>query len=164
MKAISPVMTRINLVRRNQKDDHLSAYHEKGQSLVEFAFSLVILLILISGIVDLGRAFFTYMALHDAAQEGAIYGSLNPEDTSGIIQRVRQTSQQPVNLMDASIIEVPDPKFQNDSPCEGSVIEVTVIYRDFPLTMPFMSTLIGKQSLDMSATVKDMIVRSSCHQ
>jgi hypothetical protein len=144
--------------------NQVNSDRDKGQSLVEFAFSMVILLILISGIADLGRAFFTYMALHDAAQEGAIYGSLNPEDTSGIIQRVRQTSQQPVNLMDASIIEVPDPIFQNDSPCEGSVIEVTVIYRDFPLTMPFMSTLIGKQSFDMSATVKDMIVRSSCHQ
>jgi hypothetical protein len=162
MKAKSPVMTRLYFVRSNQRGDHLSVCHEKGQSLVEFAFSLVILLILISGIVDLGRAFFTYMALHDAAQEGAIYGSLNPEDTGGIIHRVRQTSQHPVNLMDASIIDVLP--VTQDGVCEGKVIEVTVIYRDFPLTMPFMSTLIGKQSFDMSATVKDMIVRSSCHQ
>ena len=135
---------------------------EKGQSLVEFAFGLVILMILISGIVDLGRAFFTYMALNDAAQEGAIYGSLNPEDTSGIIQRVRETSQQPVNLMDSNIVDV-----NLDTPdgvCEGNVIEVTVIYKDFPVTMPFMGSFIGKQSFDMSATAKDMIVRSSCHQ
>jgi len=75
---------------------------------------------------------------------------------------VRETSQQPVNLMDSSIVDV-----NLDTPdgvCEGNVIEVTVIYKDFPVTMPFMGSLIGKQSFDMSATVKDMIVRSSCHQ
>jgi len=60
MKALSRTIAGNNHVRNCQ---------EKGQSLVEFAFGLVILMILISGIVDLGRAFFTYMALNDAAQE-----------------------------------------------------------------------------------------------
>jgi hypothetical protein len=161
MKALSPFMTCIKPVRSDHREGQFSVCHEKGQSLVEFAFSLVILLILISGIVDLGRAFFTYMALHDAAQEGAIYESLNPEDTSGVIHRVRQTSQHPVNLMDATIIDVLP--VTPDGVCEGKVIEVTVVYKDFPLTMPFMGSFIGKQSFDMSATVKDTIVRSSCH-
>jgi Flp pilus assembly protein TadG len=47
---------------------------ENGQSMVEFAFGMVILMIILVGIVDLGRAFFTFMALRDAAQEGAVYG------------------------------------------------------------------------------------------
>lgn len=49
---------------------------EQGQSLVELAMSLVILLILVAGLVDLGRAFFTYITLRDAAQEGASYASV----------------------------------------------------------------------------------------
>jgi len=42
---------------------------EKGQSLTEFGVSVVILLVLLAGTVDAGRAFFTYMALRDAVQE-----------------------------------------------------------------------------------------------
>jgi hypothetical protein len=161
MKTLFQIIKNSKQVRNDPEKDLSNAFHAKGQSMVEFAFGLVILMILISGIVDLGRAFFTYMSLHDAAQEGAMYGSLNPDDTTGIINRVRETSQQPVNLMDASIIDVlPNTP---DGICEGNVIEVTVIYKDFPITMPFMGSFIGKQSFDMSAKVKDMIVRSTCH-
>jgi Flp pilus assembly protein TadG len=53
---------------------------EKGQSLVELSVSLVVLLILAAGLVDLGRAFFTYITLRDAAQEGASYASVSRED------------------------------------------------------------------------------------
>ena len=49
---------------------------EQGQSLVELSISLVVLLILAAGLVDLGRAFFTYITLRDAAQEGASYASV----------------------------------------------------------------------------------------
>jgi Flp pilus assembly protein TadG len=49
---------------------------EQGQSLVELAMSLTILLILLAGLVDLGRAFFTYITLRDAAQEGAAYATV----------------------------------------------------------------------------------------
>ena len=49
---------------------------ESGQSLVELALSMTLLLILLAGVVDLGRAFFTYIALRDAAQEGASYAAV----------------------------------------------------------------------------------------
>ena len=49
--------------------------NENGQSLVEFGVSVVILLILSAGVVDAGRAFFVYMAMRDAVQEGALFGS-----------------------------------------------------------------------------------------
>lgn len=54
---------------------------EQGQSLIELSLSLVMLLILLAGLVDLGRGFFTYITLRDAAQEGASYASvINIED------------------------------------------------------------------------------------
>jgi Flp pilus assembly protein TadG len=46
----------------------------KGQSLVELAISLVILLFLLAGIVEFGLAFFQFVQLRDAAQEGALFG------------------------------------------------------------------------------------------
>ena len=47
---------------------------EKGQSLVELAISLMVLLLILAGVVDLGNMMFQYMAMRDAAQEAASYG------------------------------------------------------------------------------------------
>ena len=68
------------------------SWSEHGQSMMEFAFGLVFLFVLISGIADGGRALFTYMTLRDAAQEGALYGSTNPTDTEKIVERVCNSS------------------------------------------------------------------------
>lgn len=133
---------------------------ESGQSLVEFAFSILLLLILLAGIVDIGRAFFSYMALHDAAQEGALYGSLYPEDINGIKQRVRQTSAHPVDLQDTANVQVPDPIYHTD-PCEGHGIEVSVTY-DFNISVPFLGVLVGSQQFPLTATVTDTILRPEC--
>ena len=143
----------------NTQENGLSNLTEKGQSLVEFAFSLVILLVLVAGIVDLGRAFFTYMALHDAAQEGAIHGALNPTDTNGIITRVRETSQHPVDLMDTSIVSV---GVEATGVCEGAVMKVIVTYQDFPVTMPLMGSIIGSQTITLKASAQDTILRPPC--
>lgn len=51
---------------------------EEGQSLVEFALSLVVILLILAGILDLGRAYYMYVALEDAAGEAALYISINP--------------------------------------------------------------------------------------
>lgn len=54
---------------------------ELGQDLVEFALILPILLGLTFGIIEFGRAFFTYNTIVNAAREGARYGSLDPNPT-----------------------------------------------------------------------------------
>lgn len=51
---------------------------ERGQSLVEFAIGSIILIILMSGLLDLGRLWYLYVALEDAAGEAALYLSLDP--------------------------------------------------------------------------------------
>ncbi len=55
---------------------------ERGQSLVEFSLGMVVLLVLVVGITDTARAMFTYLSMRDAAQEGALFGSVNPVDFS----------------------------------------------------------------------------------
>jgi Flp pilus assembly protein TadG len=72
---------------------------QKGQSLVELALSMTVMLILLGGIVDLGRAFFTFMALRDAVQEGAMYGSLHPTSTVEIKNQVRDSSSLVSNMI-----------------------------------------------------------------
>ena len=95
--------------------------NENGQGLMEFAISILIFLILIAGIVDLGRAFFTYMALHDAAQEGALYGSINATDIDNIKARVRETANQPIQLTNDDIVV-------SGGSCKGDEIVVIRTY------------------------------------
>ena len=71
---------------------------ERGQSLVELAISLTFIFLLLSGAVTFGMAYFSFLSLNDAAQEGALYGSLKPDDQIGIRNRVRAMSTSPVDL------------------------------------------------------------------
>ena len=46
------------------------SHHTAGQSMVEFALILPLLVLFLVGIFDLGRAFFSYIAITNAAREG----------------------------------------------------------------------------------------------
>src|SRR5512134_3371043 len=79
---------------------------QKGQSLVELSISLVVLLYLLSGAVEFGLAFFQFVQLRDAAQEGALYGSMNPGDPSNIELRIRGASSSPIDLADTGLVTI----------------------------------------------------------
>lgn len=131
---------------------------ERGQSLVEMAIALVILLLLVGGIVDLGRAFFTFMALRDAVQEGALYGSVNPTLTTEIKNHVLNSSDMIPDLVGSDDITVT----VIGTACTGNGIRVTATYNDFPLTMPFIGTVLGSQTIQISATIMDTILSPGC--
>lgn len=138
----------------------VTRYDENGQSLVEFALTLVFLLVLVVGIADLGRALFTYLSLRDAAQEGALYGSINAAvNEEKIRQRVFQSSDFVQDLADGGAITV-DVTFNGT--CTGGEIIVQVTYSDFPITMPFLGTLVGGQTIAISASIADTILAPSC--
>ncbi|HEY2599293.1 MAG TPA: TadE/TadG family type IV pilus assembly protein [Candidatus Dormibacteraeota bacterium] len=48
---------------------------QSGQSLVEFALSSVVLLLLVGGLVDIGRAIYVTEVISNAAREGARHGA-----------------------------------------------------------------------------------------
>ena len=60
---------------------------EKGQSIVEIALLLPVLLLMLLGLVDFGRVYYVMVALKDAAQEGAAYAAARPNDGTGIAER-----------------------------------------------------------------------------
>jgi Flp pilus assembly protein TadG len=136
---------------------------ERGQSLVELAVSLTVIMLLLAGAVDFSIAYFTFTAMQDAAQEGAIYGSINPGDEAGIISRVRSASTNPVNLADESLVDV-DVTLSGDScsgadcACEGNEVHVKVVY-DYPISMPFIGAIIGSQQIKLNARVTDTILQ-----
>ena len=131
---------------------------EKGQSLVEMAMSLVILMLLVGGVVDMGRAFFTFMALRDSVQEGALYGSINPTLTQEIKNHVLNSSNMVPDMIASDDITVT----VVGTACTGNGIRVTAIYPDFPITMPFMGAILG-QTIPISATVVDTILSPACN-
>lgn len=126
--------------------------------MVEFAFGMVILLVLLAGIFDAGRALFTYMALRDAAQEGALYASINPTSESAIKDRVRNTSAMVGDAITNSDITV---SFDG-VPCMGNGVTVAVRLTNFRITMPFLGTFLGSQTVSMQAQATDTILRPKC--
>ncbi len=148
---------------------------ERGQSLVELGVSLLILLYLLSGAAEFGVLFFQFVQLRDAAQEGALYGSMNPyiESTgdtkfevgeainqAGIEARVRAASSSPINLSDTTKVTVAIVG-TDGMLCEGHGIQVTVSYTHH-IFMPFIPTLIGRTDIPLSATVVDTILTPLC--
>jgi hypothetical protein len=71
----------MSIHRRHQRS-------ESGQALVEFALVVPLLVLIVLGIIDFGRIFYTYEALANAAREGARYCALKPGDTPGTRARV----------------------------------------------------------------------------
>jgi Flp pilus assembly protein TadG len=132
---------------------------ERGQSLVELSMSLTVILLLLAGAVDFSIAYFSFSAMRDAAQEGALYGSINPTDTDEIINRVRSSSTNPVNLADTVLVNVT--VSLSGAACEGNAITVNVTY-DYPISMPFIGAIIGSQSIPLTAGVTDTILTPLC--
>jgi len=108
---------------------------QTGQSLVEFALVLPILLLMLTGTIDLGRILFTYIALEDAAQEGAIYGAHESVPESNITARVRSSSNH-AEVTGATVAIA-----CSVTPSPGT-IAVTTSYQ-LPLITPVISSILG---------------------
>lgn len=139
----------------------ISQSNQRGQSLVEFAISLTVIMLLLAGAVEFGIALFQFVQLRDAAQEGALYGSIHPGDDANITERVQSSSQSPIALQtdpDVTIaINYPD----GAPHCEGKGIEVVVSY-PHQISMPFIGPIIGSTTIPLTADVTDTILLPVC--
>ena len=131
---------------------------EKGQSMAEFGMGIVFIFIIIAGIVDTSRALFTYMAIRDSAQEGALYGSTNPTDSAGIQTHVQYSSDLLNSLMTSAIANVQVTSSTIGPACTGGAIRVRVSYSNFPITTPFLGSILGRQTIPISAEITDTIL------
>jgi hypothetical protein len=84
----------------------------QGQSLVEFAMVIPLLLLFIFGTFDLGRLFSYKIIFANAAREGAHYLFIHPEDKatgfSGTIAAVQKEAKYPVLLIPGLTIQTDD--------------------------------------------------------
>lgn len=120
---------------------------QKGQSLVEFALLLPLLLLLICGVVDLGRLLFAYVSLNMTAQEAVRLGGLGKEDAEII-----SYSKNHVRVGDASELKVTISPEQSTRK-SGENITVTLTY-SLPLITPLMTKIIPDPVLSANSTIR----------
>jgi len=150
---------------------------ENGQSMVELAVSIIVLLIILAGTVDLGRIAFQYITIRDSTQEAATFASIFPNNNEQIFARalagvtgsgvdpsrieVTLSYQGSVTyscqLGDACSSDV-DTSATNEVQV-GDVIEITVTDTAYPITMPLLGTFIGSQTINLSSTIQDVVIR-----
>lgn len=118
-----------------------------AQAMVEFALVIPLIVLLILGIFDLGRAVYAYNVVASAAREGAHYGTLDPANANGIRARAINTSVlTPITVT----IECSDNGTWFDTVCNTSrkYIRVTVTHTFQPVTLLFNDfTLAGRSTM-----------------
>ncbi len=145
-------------------------HSENGQSLLELALVLVFLLILLAGVIDLGRMMYEYLTMRDAAQEGAGYGAVFPNDCAHILSRVMQNLPdanysvaieiEGLSCAEASNHDYAPGKTAPDYGCAGNTITI-IIDHNTEITMPLLSAYTGP-TVPMHVEIQDRIVRPAC--
>ncbi|MCE9647692.1 MAG: pilus assembly protein [Chloroflexi bacterium] len=147
----------------------------RGQSLVELAIALPVIVLILLGTIDFGMAIFSYAILRDAAQEGAWYGSFNPGNKLEIENRARNISPRaedaifasPVNLRDKELVKVNIKAL--GAYCQGSTngvansLQVNVSY-NYPMMLPFVGPLLGSNTILLTGTATNIILQPPCSQ
>lgn len=128
--------------------------------MVELAISFTLLMFILSATVDIGRAFYAYIALRDAAQEGASYGSLHPLAVAKIAKRARHSSTDPFDLTDVSSVNV-SVSWPDGAACAGKGILVVVTY-DLNFFMPLITMIVPSGDVLLTATMLDTIIAPPC--
>ncbi|MDF2606955.1 MAG: TadE family protein [Bacillales bacterium] len=121
---------------------------ESGQSLVETALIIPILLILLVGIIDVGRLLYFYSHIHLATQETVRIGGLGRSDTELIL-----FAKQYVNFDKPELLEI------SITPSEASRVSgeyVTVELRyPFEVITPMIDKLIpGPLKVKADSTIR----------
>jgi Flp pilus assembly protein TadG len=124
-------------MKRRLLPSHTWIEGQRGQGLVEMALVGLILVLILSGMIDLGRTYFAYIAIADAAAEGATYGATFPDTSEGEIRsRTVGASGGQVSIDPGLVSIITDTQ----------TITVTVAFRHTLLT-PLIQTLFGEDTL-----------------
>lgn len=131
-----------------QSSNKLAKIHyagEQGQSLTEFAVTLPILIILLVGILDLGRVVYINTMLSSAAQAGARAGliSTNPGTIEAAVQS--KLSGVTTNLVVITVNRTDD------------FSEVTVRYTFTPVT-PLIAQLLPNDGITLQQTSRMQVL------
>ena len=134
------------------KSTKLLSPESASQALVEFAFVLPVLLLLLVAIVDFGIVFYTQITVTNAAWEGARAGATIVDPFRGD-QEIIGAVQSAVYGLDLTYLEIEIDPAQDEPPRNqpypsprGESLTVTVLYR-VSLTFPALTVPITGQAV-----------------
>ena len=127
----------------------------------------VLLLIVLSGLLDLGRAYFIYIALEDGAGEAALYLSIDPKcrtrlddlvvcaDPNNAEYRARNAGKENIDWSTAEITIT-----RPDHYGVGDPVSVTIKYQ-LQLLTPFLPRFAGINPIYMTVSASQTIIRET---
>lgn len=120
----------------------------KGQSLVETALVLPIILLLLTGIVDFGLLFNSYLVVSNASREGARSAAIGSTDA-----QIKATINNVASTLDTTRLTItisPDQAAR----VTGNSVSVTVAYGYSMITPVIAAIIPGPFQLKTSATMR----------
>ncbi|MGC9523155.1 MAG: TadE/TadG family type IV pilus assembly protein [Anaerolineae bacterium] len=135
--------TKVNVSKRRCRK-------QRGQSLVEMALVLPLLLLLVAAVADFGRAFNSYIVITNAAREGARVGAWMPEHThendmtyiEGSV--LREALNSGVDLSEESVAKITI----EPSPGDREVTKPITVTVEYSMTTIFTG-LVGLEEIPM---------------
>jgi Flp pilus assembly protein TadG len=126
----------------------------RGQSLVEFALVFPLLILMLLGLFDFGRAIYAYNTVSNAAREAARVAIVNPDVPAIRAEAVSQAIALGVDPASVTVDfhEAGDPDTTCDPPEFGCVAVVTVPYEWAAIT-PVIGDIIGPIEISSTSSV-----------
>lgn len=141
MNRIKGIQTHLD-ISMNTKIYRL-AKNRQGQSLLEFALIIPIIIIVLVGIFDLGRAFFALITINNAAREGARYGTMHRGDFTGMVNAaVAEALNSGIEILTTDVV-VTCPLDAANKCTKGDEVRVTVNYTFESLLSMFIPATIN---------------------
>jgi Flp pilus assembly protein TadG len=147
-----------------------SKERQRGQSLVEMTVGTLVLAVIISGLLDLGRLYYVYVALEDGAGEGALYMAIDPEcwttadgadcaDPNNGLYRVANAGSGQVDWSSAVVtFSYNDLVAPTGEVSLGDTVIVTIQY-DFPLITPLIPEIAGVNPIPLTVSASQTVIR-----
>ena len=147
----------MHFLRRTRND-------QRGADLVELALMLPLLLLVLLGVADFGRAMHTYITITNAAREGARYASHFPHHVAGIRAAVKhEAAGSGVILLDGDVMMVVRDS-EPEPPADALPSDPEVAHAGEKMTVgvefafPMMAgSLIGMDDLILSAATQMVV-------
>ncbi len=119
---------------------------ESGQSLVEFALIVPLLILLLFGIVDFGRIFHAYLTIDHAGREAARAASIGKDDTQ--VKSTAVTDAVGIGLTTDKVVISP-----TGTRVSGNDVSITITY---PITFltPMIGSIVGPITLEDTTVMR----------
>jgi PKD repeat protein len=137
----------------------------RGQSLVEFALILPLLMIFLATVLDLGRIYYANISLLNAAREGAFQASKTPDsyqsgqpcntNTNLIVCRVQLESKG--SMVEVATADIGVTCSKTGCPLESNSTVTVKVDGQFQLITPILGFIFGGQTLDLQSSATQQI-------